>query len=69
MITIEAIVARLKQLEVDYALAGMRKPQNRDVFEYGYVSGRVKGLIVAYEEIEKMISQHEEAETLKESKS
>lgn len=69
MITIETIVARLKQLEVDYALAGMRKPQGRDAFEYGFAAGRVKGLIVAYEEIERIIIQHEEAETLKESKS
>jgi len=68
MITVEAILTRLKQLEVDYALAGMRKPQGRDAFEYGYTSGRVKGLIAAYEEIERMISQDNDAEELKESR-
>jgi hypothetical protein len=68
MITAELILARLKQLEVEYALAGMRKPQGRDGFEYGFVSGRCKGLIAAYEEVEKMISEYERVETLKESK-
>jgi hypothetical protein len=68
MVTLEAIVGRLKQLEVEYAVAGARKPQGRDAFEYGFVSGRVRGLAVAYEEIEKMITEHEAAEQLKESK-
>lgn len=67
MITPEIVLARLKQLEVDYALAGTRKPQGRDAFEYGIVVGRSKGIIAACELVESLISEHESAEALKES--
>jgi hypothetical protein len=69
MITPELVLSKLKQLEVDYALAASRKPQGRDAFEYGLVCGRAKGIIAAYEIVERMISEHEVAEQLKESAS
>lgn len=68
MISAETILARLKQLEVDYALAGMRKPQGTEAFDYGLAAGTVKGIIKSYEEVEKLINEHECADALKESK-
>lgn len=41
---IEAMLLnRIKTAQADFAMESMRKPQNRDAFEYGYRVGVVAG--------------------------
>ena len=37
------LLNRIKTAEADFALESMKKPQNRDAFEYGYRVGVVAG--------------------------
>jgi hypothetical protein len=69
MVTIESIIAHLEASVTDYAVAGLAKPQGRDAFEYGFVAGRVRGLAMAREIIEKLLEADETNESLKESRS
>lgn len=55
MLTIEQIIARLTYLANEHALQSMLKPQGKEAFDYGSASGRVKGLMLAVEEIGRML--------------
>jgi hypothetical protein len=55
MIEVEQILARLSELQKEWALASCLKPQGSGAFDYGVVCGRVKGLALAQEEITKML--------------
>lgn len=66
MIEVEQILARLAELQSEWAMASLLKPQGSKAFDYGLACGRVKGLALAQEEILKMLvvdaSQEDERE-------
>ena len=57
MVDVERVLARLVQLQAEWAMASALKPQGTGAFDYGVACGRVKGLKLAEEEIKSMITQ------------
>lgn len=64
MIEVERILARISELQSEWALASCLKPQGSSAFDYGVACGRVKGMALVQEEIQKMLvaDASEEAE-------
>tara|TARA_R110000822_G_scaffold129447_1_gene265598 strand:- start:135 stop:332 length:198 start_codon:yes stop_codon:yes gene_type:complete len=51
------LLARLKTAQQEFALEALRRPQNRDAFEYGYRVGLVEGYEAAINVLINLISE------------
>jgi hypothetical protein len=51
------LLARLKTAQQEFALEALRRPQNRDAFEYGYRVGLVEGYEAAINVLINMIGE------------
>jgi hypothetical protein len=53
----QALLGALKAEQADYALQALRKPNQRDAFEYGYRVGVLAGLDRAVEILLKLLDE------------
>lgn len=68
MVEVEYILTRLEELHKEWAVAACLKPQGKEAFDYGMACGRVKGLVLAKEEIERLLAADASEEAERERK-